>query len=57
MMRRASNIIELWRYRYTQREREIIDYMAQCKGRPLTQEEINFCLEQAKAIHGDDLLG
>jgi hypothetical protein len=38
-------------------ERSIIDYLQKSRGRPLTQEEINLSLEQARAIHGDDLEG
>lgn len=51
------NIIELWRYRYNKREREIIDLVQRGRDRPLTQEEINLSLEQARAIHGEDLEG
>jgi hypothetical protein len=36
-------------------EREIIEVVTKNKGRPLTLEEINLSLEQARAIHGDDL--
>jgi hypothetical protein len=43
--------------RYSAREREIIDYLQKDEGRPLKQEEINLGLEQARAIHGDDLEG
>jgi len=40
--------------RYNAREREIIDYLQERRG-PLSQEEINLALEQARAIYGDDL--
>ena len=43
--------------RYNEREREIIDIVQRGRDRPLTQEEINLSLEQARAIHGEDLLG
>jgi len=39
------------------REREIIDMIERDKGRPLTEQEIFWSLEQAKAILGDDLEG
>ena len=42
---------------YSKAEREIIEYLQKDEGRPLTQGEINLALEQAKAIHGDDLDG
>ena len=31
-------------------EAEIIRYMERCKGRPLTQQEVNLTLEQARQI-------
>jgi hypothetical protein len=43
--------------RYSKAEREIIDLVQKRQGRALTQEEINLSLEQARAIHGDDLTG
>jgi hypothetical protein len=43
--------------RYSPAERRIIALVTKHDGRTLTQEEINLALEQAKAIHGDDLTG
>ena len=43
--------------RYSKAEREIINLMQKGEDRPLTQEQINNGLEQAKAIFGDDLMG
>jgi hypothetical protein len=60
---KMTNVISLFNFRvtrrtyFTDREREIICICEQYKGRPLTQEEINNSLEQARAIHGDDLMG
>ena len=45
------------RQRYSEAEREIITHLQKCYGRSLTQEEIYLSLEQAKAIHGDNLEG
>jgi hypothetical protein len=54
----SKNVVELSRYRrYSKREREIIAICERYHDRPLTQEEINLSLEQARAIHGEDLLG
>ena len=50
-----KNVVDL--SRYTKAEREIIEFLQRRKSRPLTQEEINLSLEQARAIHGDDLMG
>jgi hypothetical protein len=38
-------------------EQAIIAAISKNKGRPLTQEETNLVLAQARAIHGDDLTG
>ena len=38
-------------------EQAIVAAVAKSKGRPLTPEETNLALAQAKAIHGDDLTG
>jgi hypothetical protein len=38
-------------------EREIIDLMQRDQDQPLTQEQINLSLKQARAIYGDDLNG
>jgi hypothetical protein len=42
---------------YSRAEQAIIAVVAKNKGRPLTREEANLVLAQAKAIHGDDLTG
>jgi hypothetical protein len=52
---KPSNEVDL--SRYSPAERRIIDLVAKNKGRPLTQQEVNLALEQARAIHGDDLTG
>ena len=53
MSSRSGNAVDL--SRYNEREREIINLMQKGRDRPLTQEQINNGLEQAKAIFGDDL--
>ncbi len=52
---KPSNEVDL--SRYSPAEQAIIAMVAKNKGRALTQEEINLSLEQARAIHGDDLTG
>jgi hypothetical protein len=43
--------------RYSPAEREIIDFLQKDWGRPITQGEIDFQLDQAKSILGPDLTG
>jgi hypothetical protein len=43
--------------RYSAAEQEIIDFLQKKCGRPLTQGEIDFQLDQAKSILGPDLAG
>jgi hypothetical protein len=38
-------------------EQAIVAAVAKSKGRPLTSEETALALAQAKAIHGDELIG
>jgi hypothetical protein len=56
MISKPKNVVDLsWYRRYNKEEREIIEYLQQ--DGPLTQEQINLALEQARSIHGDDLKG
>jgi hypothetical protein len=38
------------RKKYSPEEQEIIDYLEKSRGRPLTEQEINLSLAQARAI-------
>ena len=52
---RSGNAVDL--SRYNEKEREIINLMQKGEARPLTQEQINNGLGQARAILGEDLDG
>jgi hypothetical protein len=43
--------------RYTPAELEIIEFLQKSRGRPMTQGEIDFQLDQAKSVLGPDLTG
>jgi hypothetical protein len=50
-----SNAVDL--SRYSPAEREIINFLQKDRGRPMTQGEIDFQLDQAKSVLGPDLTG